>query len=439
MASVCSHTRKLLPLTNWYSEEWPVCAWQACSANEYDSLVRRHLVEMPKFTCKEELRPTLEALKGAVGSVQAMSWEQLIASRPNRMRRRYTNAMGKEVTRASAVVKMFVKYELMHDDTKAPRAIQYRSSEYTANLARYLIPIEHALYEACLEENKGFRFAAKCRNAKERAEDLRAMYEYYPDPVIYLADHSKFDSCVALGHLELEHELYQSCNSSRFLRFLLRQQKKNVGFTGSGIRYKCEGRRMSGDANTASGNTVINYLILRRMFGPDAIIYVDGDDSVVFMPRRVEPKTEGTGFNTKIEIVNNFQDIEFCQAKPVMTTHGWVMCKNPLRAVSRASMRCGAQKLDMADYLFTIGVGEGYASSQMPILSALAHRYRMAGKNGKYRHSLLPYALKIARWANCIEQPTAVSRRSFALAWGIDEPLQLWYEEKIMAMVLNHE
>lgn len=394
---------------------------------------------MPKFTCKGELVPILENLKRAIGNVPAMSWDQLIASRPNRMRRRYTAAMGKEVTSSSAVVKMFVKYELMHDDSKAPRAIQYRSSEYTANLARYLIPIEHALYSACLEENHHFRFAAKGRNAQERAEDLRSMYEYYNNPTIYLADHSKFDSCVSLQHLELEHELYKSCNSSRFLRFLLQKQKKNVGFTGSGIRYKCDGRRMSGDANTASGNTVINYLVLRRMFGSDAIIYVDGDDSVVFMPNRVTPLTEGTGFNTKIEVVDDFQDIEFCQAKPVLTTHGWVMCKNPLRAVARASTRCGSQKTDMIDYLFTIGVGEGYASSQMPILSALAYRYRQAGKNGKFRNALLPYALKIARWANSIERPTPVSRRSFALAWGIDEPLQLWYEQQIMAMVLNHE
>lgn len=439
MANVCVHKRNLLPLTNWYDESWPVCAWQSCSSNEYDSLVRRHLVEMPEFTCRAELEEILHRILSALPLIGAMTWERLIASRPNRMRKRYARVEGMEVTDTSAVVKMFVKYELMHDESKAPRAIQYRSSVYTANLARYLIPIEHAFYELQPEDNLGYRFAAKGRNALQRGEDLRVMFEHYSEPVIYLADHSKFDSCVSKDHLELEHALYQHCNGSRFLRYLLQRQLRNIGYTGGGIKYKCLGRRMSGDANTALGNTIINYLVLRRMFGSEAIIYVDGDDSVVFMPRLINPNICGTGFNTKIEIVSDYQEIEFCQSKPVLTTHGWVMCKNPLRAVARASMRCGNQKLDMRDYMFTIGVGEGYASSQMPILSALGHRYRLAGQKGKYRHVLLPYALKIARWAEKVERPTAVSRKSFAITFGIDEPLQLWYERQIMAMVLNHE
>lgn len=439
MVAVCKHSRNLLPLSNWYDEEWVAGAWQACAVNEYDSLVRRHLVSMPEFTCQEDLYKTLTVILRALGQVAAMSWEQLIASRPNRMKRRYTNARTEEVSKVSGRVKMFVKYELMHDETKAPRAIQHRSSAYTANLARYLIPIEHAFYELELEDNHYFRFAAKGRNALQRGHDLRRMFDHYHEPTIYLADHSKFDSCVSKKHLQLEHRLYTKCNNSRFLKYLLKQQLSNVGFTGGGIKYKCEGRRMSGDANTAIGNTVINYLVLRRMFGPDAIIYVDGDDSVVFMPHRVEPVTDGTGFNTKIEVVRDFHEIEFCQSKPVECSDGWVMCKNPLRAVARASLRCGNQKLDMADYLFTIGVGEGYASSQMPILSALAHRYRQAGGGGKFRLALLPYALKVARWAQHIEAPNDLTRRSFAITFGIDEPLQHWYEAKIMAMVLNHE
>lgn len=416
-----------------------MCAWQACVANEYDSLVRRHLVTMPPFTIKAELHLELRKLIAAMPSVSVMSWDELIASRPNRMRKRYLAVRDREVTKADSRVAMFIKYELMHDPSKAPRAIQFRSSAYTASLARFLIPVEHAFYNLTPADNAGFRFAAKGRNALQRGSDLRMMYEHYSNPVIYLADHSKFDSCVSAEHLRLEHELYRACYSSRFLSWLLNMQLSNVGFTGSGIKYSCDGRRMSGDANTALGNTVINYIVLRYMFGPCAIIYVDGDDSVVFMPNAMTPKTAGTGFNTKIEVVNHFSDIEFCQSQPVMTTNGWVMCKNPLRAVARASRRCGNQKLDMRNYLFTIGVGEGYASSQMPILSALAHRYRLAGSGGKFKFELLPYALKVARWADSIEMPNAVSRRSFAITFGIDEPLQHWYESKIMAMVLNHE
>lgn len=423
----------------WFPDE-PV-TWQGCVCNEYDSLIRRHLVDVPKVS-PEFLnfgRKLVDQIVQEIGYVEPMSWDQLINSRPARMKRRYRLARYETVVKRHAFVKQFIKFELMPpagegEVPKASRSIQYRSTPYTASLARFLLPIEKALHKG-FESNGGFRWFAKGRNPQERADDLRKMFEVYDDPYIVLADHSKFDSCVQTEHLDLEFQLYKGVIKSRFMDWLLKQQYKNKGCTRSGIYYECVARRMSGDANTSLGNSIINYIVLRYMYGDKAIIYLDGDDSVVFLPEPPKPKGN-TGFNTKTEIVRRFQDIEFCQSKPVMMPDGWVMCREPMRALRRMMWKCGRPLADMESYVKTIGIGEGCVSAYMPILADLASVFRRLGAKGDYKAAWLDYRLRSQKWISKCEGPTPESRESFCQAFGMDIDTQKAWKDVFDQLVL---
>ncbi|APG76122.1 hypothetical protein 2 [Beihai tombus-like virus 11] len=433
----CIHKRFLSKIVDPNLNLPPIYADQGCIKNEYYCLLNRHLIPMMPTsvdvlkTCCSILIEISKEL-----SVSKMSSKELIDSRPVRMKRRYRKALSLDLKRVHSRVNLFIKFEKKSDPDKSPRAIQYRATPYTARLAKYIVPIEKALYKLRSRLNHYHPMVAKGMNALERGEALWNMYQHYERPYVYLIDHSKFDSRVNKDLLQMEHSFYLDCyKGDRWLSYLLKQQIYNVGHSRNGLRYKCTARRMSGDANTALGNCLINYAILRAKFGPEAIIYLDGDDSVVFMPRKVDVDFSDTGMESKVEIVREFSQIEFCQSKPVLTTHGWLMCREPLRAISRAIYKLGAKPINWRDYLTTIGIGEGLCSPQMPIISKLAALFRSAG--GEYKWYFSEYRLGVQKCVNRFENPNAVSRVSFNDAFGIDCYSQLLMEEAIAASVLN--
>jgi hypothetical protein len=191
---------------------------------------------------------------------------------------------------------------------------------------------------------------------------------------------------------------------------------------------------MSGDANTALGNCIINYALLRQKFGDEAIIYLDGDDSVVFMKNYVSVDFADTGMESKINVVRSFHEIEFCQSSPVQSSIGWIMCKNPIRSLSRAIFKCGHLPTNIEDYLTTIGVGEGYCSPEMPLISALAARFRMA--KGEYKWYFSDYRLATNKCTDEFLMPSSLSRSSFAITFDLDVPSQKLMEQELAAMVL---
>jgi len=278
--------------------------------------------------------------------------------------------------------------------------------------------------------NGGFPFVVKGLNARGRATRLRNIYDSLVRPEIWLVDHSKFDSMVNMDLLRLEHEVYRRCyRKCDNLEYLLSKQYHNKFVTQNGIKYTFEARRCSGDANTSLGNSIINYLILRCAF-PSATIVVDGDDSVVFQEAGSQKNLNfcDMGMETKYECVSEFQQIEFCQSRPVMTPMGWVMCKNPIRALSRMNIKLG---IPDESFFKTVGVGEGLISSYMPMLSYAAARFRLAGGNGKFKPHHLDYYTRIMMWDSKFNYPTDEVRASFARAWNISVPEQYMYERMI--------
>lgn len=365
------------------------------------------------------------------------TFSEIVQSRPARMKRRYKTALQLPLKPGHWTVRMFVKFEKMHDPDKACRAIQYRATPFTARLARFLLPLEHKLYDIMLPDNHNYRVFAKGRNARDRALDLRRAFDHYDRPYVYLVDHSKFDSSVNAEHIKACHKVYCAINKSRELKFLLDKQIKNNGSTRNGIKYTCIARRMSGDADTALGNSLINYFVLRYVFGDEAIIYLDGDDSVVFLPRAclTMSRLAETGFESKWECVRSFEMIEFCQSKPSYVD-GWVMLREPIRALSRSVWKCGKRSSDHADYIHTVGVGESWCSDGSPLMWTLANEYIRRTPAGKVRMSYLEYGVKIRAFAKYSGEPTIVSRAITAEQADMPGDLQLEYEKRIRGMVL---
>jgi len=352
------------------------------------------------------------------------------------MRKRYTKGMYLDLKPAHSKVNLFIKFEKKDDPNKAPRAIQFRATPFTARLAKYIVPIEKAISKPVIGENSGFPFVAKGYNSLERGEILYNMWNAVKKPVAYLIDHSKFDSCVNIDLLKMEHKFYQLIfKGDKFLKHLLDQQLRNYGRTRNGIKYWCEGRRMSGDPNTACGNCVINYAILRQAFGPNALIFVDGDDSVVITDGEQRVDLHGSGMDSKINIVKQFNKIEFCQCQPVLTPYGWLMCREPMRALNRACYIMGKVPSNLRDYLATIGMGEGMCSPYMPIISVLAEKFR--SYNGSYKWYFTEYRPNAMSVGKGYHPPCDISRVSFDEAFGIDSHTQKLMENMLQGMVLN--
>lgn len=246
-----------------------------------------------------------------------------------------------------AVVRMFVKpdkHPLNEIFTKAPRAIQYRRPEFNLSLAKYLKPLEEVVY-AVRDPITNLRYFAKGRNLQERAADIIEHYEYFNDCIVLEADHAKFDSCVRVEHLKRIHNFYRKFFKSHTLRQLLRYQFRNKGFSSRGLRYRVKGTRMSGDFDTALGNSLLNFMVLCQALENCGLkkgeysIYIDGDDSLIFMSRTNKIKllsfTE-FGFETKWD-VKDLITAEFCKGH-VIRCDPPILVRDPIRILSNLNV-----------------------------------------------------------------------------------------------------
>ncbi|UHK03141.1 MAG: RNA-dependent RNA polymerase [Sanya tombus-like virus 1] len=324
-----------------------VAVHRNCVHNQYASLSLRHIVDRTYIAFNHrEFKTTKQYLLTLYNSID----NNLHPYPLNTLPKYYSGSKRKVYERALediyiqgfdrkwANVSMFVKPDkipLAEVGTKAPRAIQYRRPHFNLLMARFLRPIEHAVYQY---EEHGHRVFAKGRNLQERAADILAIHSRFKDPVVIECDHSKFDSCVRVEHLKLCHWFYKKFFKSRTLHKLLRCQIHNKGRTAGGLRYRVTGTRMSGDFDTALGNSLINYVVLKYYTRTtDASLYIDGDDSLIFVERTALSKLqfadfEKMGFETKIKFTSLIE-AEFCQAH-VIRSDPPILVRNPLRVIS---------------------------------------------------------------------------------------------------------
>lgn len=318
-----------------------------------------------------------------------------IAQYTGRKRRKYLQAESDclldGVSRRDAYVSAFVKAEKIFE-LKDPRLIQARSAKYNYALGNYLKPIEHALYNL-----KGTgrlskflprgRLIAKGCNMERRAGLIAKKMSRFARPFVVSLDASRFDAHVT-DMLRVEHLIYQRYWKDPLLDRLLAWQWHNRCRTSTGIKYRLQGSRMSGDMNTALGNCLISVILLANIMralhmGPTRWdMLCDGDDCLLFIDHNDRAILEQLptlyaehGMKIKVEnLTTDIARVVFCQTSPIRTNMGLKMVSNPTRTLSRAlvGVKHWGEPKFVAKYLYLIGYCELALNMGVPVLQQFA-------------------------------------------------------------------
>lgn len=437
-----------------HSRSQPIVTHADCVCNEVRALKGRHQVACPdpKPSAIGRLRAIVHRL--ALSGVERWPGQRVVDGYSAGKKRAFQQALDsitvEPLQKRDATIRMFLKddkYTIERATAKAPRCIQYRSKRYCVELGRYLKPIEHEAYR--MLDVDGTYAIAKAANSWDRARVLRQKWQSFAQPYALLLDHSNFDAHCSSSLLRVEHEYYLQCypgrSDHRYLSRMLAWQLKNRGYTKNGTKYYTPGTRMSGDMNTALGNSILNYSMLRDYLdqaGVRGSIYVDGDDSVVIIDRRQLCKLPGVewflqyGMETKLEFADSFSQIEFCQTRPVNINGRWRMTRNWERALSRDLWTTKVRdRRAWPSMLSSIGMCNLACSQGVPILQAFAVAI-MARGNGKLLRTIDEYyRAKLERPVWNKLQPEVISdrtRQSFEHAWGVSPEQQKELESIIL-------
>lgn len=305
-----------------------------CPHNQYAALAKRHIIDRTYINFQPKV--WAKSATSALAELRSRMPRRTVVRYPYSALPKYYTG-GKRLIYERAVeylnhhsiqkkhanIRMFVKpdkHPLCKVMDKVPRAIQYRDPVFNTMLMSYLRPIEHDLYSTLNED--GTRSFAKGRSPQQRAQDILDIYGQYKTCLMIAADHSKFDSCVRVEHLRRIHRFYKKFHDGcPVLNWLLEQQINNKGMSRF-WRYKVRGTRMSGDFDTALGNSLINYVVLKGWLASHGVsghVYIDGDDSVVFIEAgdlaKLRFDCEAWGFETTFSVHEDLYDVEFCQTR----------------------------------------------------------------------------------------------------------------------------
>lgn len=392
-----------------------------------------------------------------------MSMEQFVEQCPDRNRKRYQQAMKeyiqKGMTESDAVVGTFVKYEKINFSDKpdpAPRVIQPRSFKYNLRLGMFTRVIETQLYHMLdilwSGELSDEKTVIKGMSILDSGRELHHKWSSFGKHAVAVEiDASRFDQHVSEDALIWEHSVYLKIFGNHpELRWLLRQQLRNRGrvfVDDTKISYVTEGCRMSGDMNTGLGNTMIMCLLLYVYcleHGIEAKLANNGDDAVLFMDRRSLPKLGnmaqwflGYGFNLKIENPKHvFEQIEFCQSHPVLTSVGWKMVRD-LKCLSKdlLCLGCKTEKEALA-WLGDVGRCGLSLFADVPILGAFyANFVRFGGQQKRTTRLFMDSGMyRSSRISTACGEVDDACRASFYFATGIGPDEQLAVERRLAAL-----
>jgi len=333
-----------------------------------------------------------------------MSAKEFAISHPNpMMRRKYSEAAASLTTSPlgwdDTKIGAFIKNERMSpydpDNLKPPRMIQARNTRFTLVLGRRLKPVEEWMYGNKSPGPLRHLFG-KCMNTLSLGNRLYNLGEQsnvdgvaLDGPLVYiLNDFSRYDSTASACLIRAEYELYRSLgpaySTDPMMKFLERAQINNRCRTRGGIKYSSAGRRMSGDYNTALGNTIINYLANESLCAMLRIPYdasFNGDDSVLCLRERDLEAYLATakqhflrlGLLAKPVVVRDLHEVDYCQGKLVKTQEGYRLVRSPARAISHcavATKRLGGQR--WYAWLRAVGECELATNKGVPVMQAMA-------------------------------------------------------------------
>lgn len=385
-------------IVRMFTERYFFCKSDAGARNPWR---RAHDVASKEFKSKW-FKQFRKEVMSHMPRLPKLSRQQVVDCYKGPKRKIYEQALNsltsKPLEARDAWLSTFVKLE-KQDLSKAPRGIQPRSSRFNLVLGQYLKHAEKKFFHA-INKVFGKRTRAtviKGFNADVSAQILRSKWDLFKNPVALGLDASKFDMHVCIWLLMYEHSFYTALfPGSEELAELLEQQLHNQGiaFAPDGsVKFKVQGTRASGDLNTSLGNCILMCAmvwVLLKKKGINAELVNNGDDCVVILEEDdVERFNKGLealfrhwGFSMVVEPpVRVFEQIEFCQTRPVLLPTGWRMVRNH-DAVLRKDPMCVIPIPTQDTYkkwLWAVGTCGVNSTGGVPVQNAF---YRCYLRNG---------------------------------------------------------
>jgi hypothetical protein len=363
----------------------------------------------------------------------------------------------KSVSPPDAILKTFVKSEKLNLSVKpdpVPRVIQPRDPRYNVEVGRYLKNFEHVLYEA-IDELFGAPTIFSSYNSFTSARLIREKWERFKHPVCVGVDASRFDQHVSVQALKFEHGLYARVFKSKQLDRLLSWQINNVGRARAAdgeFTYRKEGGRASGDMNTAMGNKFLMCLMCKSYIDGKGfpIEFVNnGDDCLLILEERnlnrlgdIAAYFREFGFKLTLEEpVKEFEEIEFCQTRPVCSNGVWRMVRDVKRALQKDLLvvNLGHRQDEYRRRLMDVGNCGLATSADVPVMGAFYRMLVRFGVTGGYSQSdINEYSFYYTGARNAVcpaTSPDDYGRFSFWQSTGITPDAQLELEAYFDASV----
>lgn len=372
----------------------------------------------------------------------------------------HESLLASPLTRKDALLSSFTKFEKV-DVSKAPRLINPRSPRYNLELGRYLKHAEKPFFKA-INKAFGARTAAtviKGMNADQAAAVIRDKWERFQKPVAVGLDASKFDAHVSVPALRYEHSFYSGLFAGfKTLQEMLNWQLRNTGcahLPDGKVKFSIVGTRSSGDLNTSLGNCILmcamvhSYASLRGVDlelcnnGDDCVVIMESDDLATFQ-LGLSDWFMRVGFRMVVETpVYEFEEIEFCQTRPVKLASGWRLCRNhgtifikdPICLVDTPNTKCYRK------WLGAVGECGSILASGCPVqqafYNALLRNGTMASdgfKNHIFKNESMLGKIKDLTHASSI---TAEARVSYYYAFGVLPDLQREIEKFFNCAVIE--
>lgn len=402
-------------------------------------------------------------LKRYARGLAPWSHEYFVATR-GRKRLLYESALkrmyGRGLQAKDSTLSIFVKVEkenLTKKPNPCPRIISPRSPAYNICVGVFVAPLEKVLYED-IGQVFGHRVVAKGLNALDRGQLMAELWELIVDPVGVGGDAHRLDQHMHQSALRHGHKQYNRYFHSRKLMRLLGHQLVNsaVGYCYDGVvKFKCFGRRASGEMDTSLGNTLtmvemaysalssLGFVPAKRCSRGDPRAYAlidDGDDFVIFLARTSIPRLEGiedwfraAGFPVAMEEpVYELEHVAFCQTQPVFDGLRWTMVRDPRVCIDKdvMSLKPCRTEAEWNTLRNTVGLSGLALAGHMPIFSEFYEALRRGAGTRVDKDSTVTGFKMLARGMNMSKVPvTPAARASFFRAFDITPDAQVAIEQ----------
>lgn len=411
---------------------------------------------------KQRCESTMRSVAARLGRQSPVTRQSFVEYYKGRRRTLYQAAADglvlKPIRPQDSHLSTFIKAEKTNYSAKpdpAPRVIQPRRPRYNVELGKYLLPIEHKVYDAIDELFQSPTIMSKY-NSFEQGKVLDDAWKSFRDPVCIGLDASRFDQHVSVEALKFEHEFYRTLfgHDDKFLKQILKWQLHNFGaaYAPDGFfKYNKKGSRMSGDMNTSLGNKLLMCLMAYAYIKTKTcrIVFVNnGDDCLMFLEKKDESKINDLqsyfkdfGFKIVLEPpVYELEHIEFCQCKPLRCNGIVRMVRNVKTCLVKdvTAVQLGHDVTQYRAWLANIAACGSSFACDVPVMGAFYRMLGRFGKTGKYNghDAMFDCYRRLSKNAGCgASEPDDVGRYSFWKQTGINPDGQIAVEEYFDAAV----